>query len=219
MKRKPMIGVALAVAMGAGTSLPSTAAAVDNSRDRYSLHYASLKDEGGKPGRNIVQDGVNEGGKVRPATLAEVNDSYETLVTMRRSIAATKRAPKPVRTAPANIPASQQAAPAQQAEQPRRQAAAQPSTQASAPAAKAQASSGGGGGGNLPSCTWAPESGGDYGAVNGSSGAAGKYQIMPQTWQAYGGSGGSAASASPAEQDRVASKIYAAEGGSPWVNC
>lgn len=68
---------------------------------------------------------------------------------------------------------------------------------------------------SLPSCTWEPESGGDYNAVNPSSGARGKYQIMPSTYAAYGGDG----SWSPADQERVAQKIYAATGGSAWTNC
>ncbi|HEY2635874.1 MAG TPA: transglycosylase family protein [Solirubrobacteraceae bacterium] len=71
------------------------------------------------------------------------------------------------------------------------------------------------GGTSLPSCTWQPESGGDYNAVNSSSGARGKYQIMPSTYAAYGGDG----SWSQADQDRVAQRIYAATGGSAWVNC
>jgi Transglycosylase-like domain len=68
---------------------------------------------------------------------------------------------------------------------------------------------------SLPSCTWAPESGGDYGAVNAGSGARGKYQIVPETYAAYGGDG----SWSPADQERVAGRIYAATGGSAWANC
>src|SRR4051794_36701718 len=40
---------------------------------------------------------------------------------------------------------------------------------------------------SLPYCTWGPESGGDYGAYNSSSGAAGKFQIIPSTWSAFGG--------------------------------
>lgn len=71
---------------------------------------------------------------------------------------------------------------------------------------------------NLPYCTWGPESGGNYRARN-PSGAGGKYQIMSSTWRAYGGSTSNAADASPAEQDMVAAKIYAAQGGAPWVNC
>ena len=49
------------------------------------------------------------------------------------------------------------------------------------------------------------ESGGNFGAVNPSSGAGGAYQILPSTWRLYGGSG-SPQSASPqrAELDRLA---------------
>jgi hypothetical protein len=56
------------------------------------------------------------------------------------------------------------------------------------------------------------ESGGNYNAVNSSSGARGAYQMMPGTYAAYGGDG----SWSPADQDRVAARIYAAEGAAPW---
>jgi hypothetical protein len=68
---------------------------------------------------------------------------------------------------------------------------------------------------SLPSCTWQPESGGDYGAVNPTSGARGKYQIMPETYAANGGDG----SWSPADQERVAQNIWNATGGSAWTNC
>ena len=60
------------------------------------------------------------------------------------------------------------------------------------------------------------ESGGNYSAVNPSSGAGGAYQIMPSTWEAYGGTG-LPNEASKAEQDRIAGLIYADSGTSPWV--
>lgn len=57
------------------------------------------------------------------------------------------------------------------------------------------------------------ESGGDYGAVNPSSGATGKYQILPSTAQAYG-----CDLATPAGQDACAVEIYAGGAGrSQWV--
>ena len=59
------------------------------------------------------------------------------------------------------------------------------------------------------------ESGGNWEAVNPSSGAGGAYQIMPSTWQAYGGSG-SPQDASKGEQDRIASQIWADSGSSAW---
>jgi septal ring factor EnvC (AmiA/AmiB activator) len=60
------------------------------------------------------------------------------------------------------------------------------------------------------------ESGGNYGAVNPSSGAGGAYQILPSTWDLYGGSG-SPQDAPKAEQDRIAAEIWADSGGSAWV--
>jgi hypothetical protein len=72
--------------------------------------------------------------------------------------------------------------------------------------------------GSLPTCTWQPESGGDWSAVNPSSGAGGRYQIMPSTWAAYGGTG-LPQDASPAEQTAVAERIMQSQGPSAWVNC
>lgn len=65
------------------------------------------------------------------------------------------------------------------------------------------------------------ESGGSYTARNPSSTAGGKYQILDSSWLAYGGKpyadGQPAAVAPPAEQDRVASAIWADVGASAWV--
>jgi septal ring factor EnvC (AmiA/AmiB activator) len=60
------------------------------------------------------------------------------------------------------------------------------------------------------------ESGGNYGAVNPSSGAGGAYQILPSTWAMYGGKG-DPEDAPKAEQDAIAAEIWADSGGSAWV--
>lgn len=60
------------------------------------------------------------------------------------------------------------------------------------------------------------ESGGNYSAVNPSSGAGGAYQILPSTWELYGGQG-EPQNGSKAEQDRIASEIWADSGTSAWV--
>lgn len=60
------------------------------------------------------------------------------------------------------------------------------------------------------------ESGGDYGAVNPSSGAGGAYQVLPSTWELYGGQG-APQEASKEEQDRIAGEIWADSGPSAWV--
>ena len=60
------------------------------------------------------------------------------------------------------------------------------------------------------------ESGGNYSALNPSSGAGGAYQILPSTWELYGGKG-LPHEASKAEQDRIAAEIWADSGTSAWV--
>jgi peptidoglycan hydrolase-like protein with peptidoglycan-binding domain len=73
-----------------------------------------------------------------------------------------------------------------------------------------------GGGYSIPSGIVQCESGGNYSAVNSSSGAGGAYQIMPSTWQAYGGRG-LPQDAPGAEQDRIAGEIYAHQGPGAWT--
>lgn len=84
----------------------------------------------------------------------------------------------------------------------------------------------------LPWCTWGPESGSwrapfdpaRYTAKNSVSTAGGKYQFLDSTWHGLGGSSYTdvshdAAYAPPLEQERLAHRLYATSGGSPWVNC
>lgn len=78
-----------------------------------------------------------------------------------------------------------------------------------------QSSSGYSGGYSIPSSIVQCESGGNWSAVNPSSGAGGAYQILPSTWAAYGGQG-LPQNASPAEQSRIASAIWAHQGSSAW---
>ena len=60
------------------------------------------------------------------------------------------------------------------------------------------------------------ESGGNWEAVNPSSGAGGAYQILPSTWELYGGEG-NPEDASPAEQSDIAAQIWADSGSAAWV--
>jgi muramidase (phage lysozyme) len=60
------------------------------------------------------------------------------------------------------------------------------------------------------------ESGGNYGAVNPSSGAGGAYQILPSTWGTYGGNG-SPQNASKQEQDQIAAQIWSDSGSGAWA--
>jgi septal ring factor EnvC (AmiA/AmiB activator) len=69
---------------------------------------------------------------------------------------------------------------------------------------------------SIPSYIVMCESGGNYGAVNSSSGAGGAYQILPSTWDLYGGQG-EPQEAPKEEQDRIAAEIWADSGGGAWV--
>lgn len=62
------------------------------------------------------------------------------------------------------------------------------------------------------------ESGGDPTAVSSSGRYRGKYQFDRATWRANGGEGDPAA-ASEATQDRIAARLLAARGTSPWPHC
>lgn len=65
-------------------------------------------------------------------------------------------------------------------------------------------------------CIRNAESGGNYSAVNSSSGAGGAYQFMPSTWASLGGQG-LAQDAPPSLQDAMAYKLYQRDGWSPWA--
>lgn len=81
------------------------------------------------------------------------------------------------------------------------------------PASSSVASAGASG---VPAC--ASESGTNYSTgpanTNPSSGATGRYQILPSTAAAYGCN-----LSTPAGQDACAQVIYARQGASAWVNC
>ena len=69
---------------------------------------------------------------------------------------------------------------------------------------------------SIPSYIVMCESGGNYGAINPSSGAGGAYQILPSTWESYGGQG-APQDAPKSEQDRIAAEIWAGSGPGAWV--
>jgi hypothetical protein len=64
------------------------------------------------------------------------------------------------------------------------------------------------------------ESGGNYTAVNPTSGASGAYQFLTSTWQSLSASAGyaTAAAAPAAVQDAAALELYNEEGTTPWVS-
>ena len=85
-------------------------------------------------------------------------------------------------------------------------------------AAQAQATVGRwlGGPYSIPSSIVMCESGGNYNAVNPSSGAGGAYQILPSTWAGYGGMG-SPQNASKQQQNQIAAQIWSSSGPGAWA--
>jgi peptidoglycan hydrolase-like protein with peptidoglycan-binding domain len=84
-----------------------------------------------------------------------------------------------------------------------------------APAAAARSASAG----SLLEAIALCESGGDPTAVSSDGTYRGKYQFTRSTWKASGGRGSDPAAASEAEQDRIAQRLLAAQGTTPWPAC
>jgi len=96
-------------------------------------------------------------------------------------------------------------------------AAAQQAQESQASAASAQATVANWvGNWAIPQAIVMCESGGNFNAVNPSSGAGGAYQILPSTWRLYGGSG-APQDASPSQQSNIAAQIWADSGPSAWA--
>jgi peptidoglycan hydrolase CwlO-like protein len=111
---------------------------------------------------------------------------------------------------------AQQAAERAAAQQAAEQAAQQAAAQQQSGAPSAGPAPGASGGWVIPSPIVTCESGGQNLPPN-SAGASGYYQILPSTWALFGGSGPAAYMASRAEQNAVASRIWAGQGPQAWV--
>jgi muramidase (phage lysozyme) len=72
---------------------------------------------------------------------------------------------------------------------------------------------------SIPTSIVMCESGGNYGAVNPTSGAGGAYQFLPSTYQGLGGKYGSPQKAPKWEQDRLAAKLWAGGRGAGNWEC
>ena len=133
------------------------------------------------------------------AELAAINDSRTAqIATLQSSISGWV----------ADIEAAREAA--------ARRAEEEAAAAAEAESAAAEVESWLGGPYSIPAYIVMCESGGNYSAVNPSSGAGGAYQILPSTWELYGGEG-APHEAPKSEQDRIAAEIWADSGGGAWV--
>lgn len=113
--------------------------------------------------------------------------------------------------------ANQRAAEAAQQQGAAQQAAAQQRSRSARSGGSTAGGTGACGGDLPPCCVMMRESHGNPNAVNGSSGASGKWQFMPGTWNNYMGYP-TAASAPASVQDQRARQVYAGgAGASNWA--
>jgi septal ring factor EnvC (AmiA/AmiB activator) len=162
---------------------------------------------------------ITEATELRARALAGMNAllrSRETALQSARAaqqaaLAASQAQAHALRSQIATVSA-QQAAAARAAE-----LAAQQATQQAGASPVALGPAGGSGGWAIPYAIVLCESGGQNLPPN-SAGASGYYQIIPGTWQLFGGTGPAAYLTGKAEQDAVASRIWNnGAGASNWV--
>ena len=207
-----LTAVAGAAAQPAVAAQPRDGAVPNQLAHRYEQLYKQVRKDGGKPGRDIVRDGIVKHGRGRHATGADVRRSMARLRDMRARLTAPPAPAQGTATAASPYAGTSTSTSTSTSRSTGTSTSTSTGSTTSTSAGTATTS---GTSSSLPACTWQPESGGDYNAVNSSSGARGKYQIMPSTYAAYGGDG----SWSPSDQERVAQRVYAATGGSAWTNC
>ncbi len=99
-----------------------------------------------------------------------------------------------------------------------------PTTAPPTTTARKATSTGGGAPGGFLACVRHRESRGNYGVVNGSSGAGGAYQFLPGTWNNVARHIGRSdlvgvhpSQASRSDQDSMAQALYSWQGGAPWA--
>ncbi len=173
--------------------------ALHNADRRVAERVASLRDQ--------VADHVNQVADLKQ----QVDDEAQQLTAARASLIASQDAANQAAAAVADARA--------QTESSLSDAKGQVAQLEQELAAQQQASSGTpaylGGPYAIPTYIVMCESGGNYHALNESSGAGGAYQILPSTWRAYGGQG-APQDAPKAEQDRIAAEIWRDSGPSAW---
>lgn len=175
--------------------VPAVPAEAKGLKKTYSKLYTTVAKEHGKrtPGRNIVKHGVRYKWVSEDGKRSHWDSRDAKRSEVKRSVVTFKRWLAPP-VAPA-VPAG------------------------SATAAVYQS----GGSYSIPREIVMCESGGDYSAVNGSNPnrPAGAYQIITSTWTGYGGGkyAPTADAATPAQQDEIASRIWAGGAGRGQWEC
>jgi hypothetical protein len=187
-------GIVLAVTAAVALAAPATAPASERwpqggLRDTYEHRLYDAKRDIGVRARNIATRGVlSEREGARPASKGEI-----------------ARASRHFKRRMSRHYAERRAAAA-------RARAATPQPQA-ASSSSSSSSGGAGGAEQFVAC----ESGGDWNARNPSSGAFGRYQLMPQHYQ--GGGLCSGLGQDPGGQTECAGRVYESQGSAAWSAC
>jgi septal ring factor EnvC (AmiA/AmiB activator) len=170
---------------------------------RIADRVASLRDQ--------VATDVHQVADLKQQSDAEAHQLSAAKASFEASEQAANRGAAAVAQARAGTQASLSDAQGQVAQLEQQQAAQQQQQSSSGSGAPAYL----GGPYSIPTYIVMCESGGNYHALNSSSGAGGAYQILPSTWAAYGGEG-APQDAPKAEQDRIAAEIWRDSGPSAW---
>jgi peptidoglycan hydrolase CwlO-like protein len=168
---------------------------------RVAAQVASLRDQ--------VAEHVHQVADLKQQADAEARQLSAERASLEASQEAANQAASAVAAARAQTEASFSNAKGQVADLEKQLAAQQASSGAGNPAYL-------GGPYAIPTYIVMCESGGNYHALNSSSGAGGAYQILPSTWRTYGGQG-APQDAPKAEQDRIAAMIWGDSGPSAWA--
>ncbi|HSD23822.1 MAG TPA: transglycosylase family protein [Solirubrobacterales bacterium] len=168
---------------------------------RVAARVAALRDQ--------VAERVHQVAELKQQADAEAQRLSAERASLEASQQAANQAAAAVTAARAQTEASLSNAKGQVAELEKRLAEQQAASEAGNPAYL-------GGPYAIPTYIVMCESGGNYNALNPSSGAGGAYQILPSTWRAYGGQG-APQDAPKAEQDRIAAMIWSDSGPSAWA--
>jgi predicted nucleic acid-binding Zn-ribbon protein len=177
--------------------------ALHNADMRIADRVAALRDQ--------VATDVHQVADLKQQSDAEAQQLSAAKASFEASEQAANRGAAAVAQARAGTQASLSNAQGQVAQLEQQQAAQQQQQSSSGSGAPAYL----GGPYSIPTYIVMCESGGNYHALNSSSGAGGAYQILPSTWAAYGGEG-APQDAPKAEQDRIAAEIWRDSGPSAW---
>lgn len=215
--RRPMLAVLSVSALAVTPAAAFAVSPTKHQRHQAKVLRAQVVKAKGKraPGRAILRDGLRNGSQPNQK---QAKRYIETLQRILHPPAPPKPVYHVVQAPVSNHTSTPQPSSTTTTNSQSPTESSQSSSSSSSSGSNSTYSTPSSGSGTPPSYVAQCESGGDYHAVNPSSGAGGKWQILPSTWAAQGGQG-SPQNASPQEQDRIAGKIWNGGAGASQWSC